>query len=158
AERGLVTHGGTSRGRLLVGSRYQIAQALTACTLRGIIALMITRIGATLRFMAFALLTYYLPVALIFFGVIPFRFRFVVLLVVACLGAGYAVRSRLSLQDVGISTSHLRPSLVANGALSATIGAGLWVAFANHLIRPPTVPTWNWFFPFYVLVSSPAQE
>ncbi|MBE0673649.1 MAG: CPBP family intramembrane metalloprotease, partial [Bacteroidales bacterium] len=34
----------------------------------------------------------------------------------------------------------------------------LWAAYRLELIREPTIPDWNYFFMFYVFVSSPLQE
>lgn len=96
--------------------------------------------------------------SLILFGVIPFEYRFVVLL---CSSAGLAIHawvSGLSAGELGIRTDNLFPSVVANVAMSASMVCPLLLSYATGLIRAPTVPTWSMFFPLYVLVFCPAQE
>ena len=116
------------------------------------------RIHPQLRFAAFAAVAYYLPAALLFFGVIPFAYRFVVLVVMAGLLGGHAALRGLTPRELGLTREHLHGSLVANGTLSAILALLLIGAFSAHAIRTPTIPAWRWFFPFYVLISSPAQE
>lgn len=111
-----------------------------------------------MRLVLLFLLGCLMPVAALYFGIVPFRFRFVVLVVIALGLAVYARLSGLAGRDLGFRKDTLKSSLLVNGTASAVLSIGLWAAYAGGLVREPTVPQWSLFFPFYVLISSPCQE
>ena len=111
-----------------------------------------------IKFLVFVILAYYLPVILIWIGVIPFEFRFHILVAMAILMGVYAFVSKHSLKDLGIRSDTLKPSLLWNGTLSAIFVVLMYALYAAKLIREPTVPSWTLFYVFYVFISSPAQE
>lgn len=104
------------------------------------------------------MIAYYCPATLIWLDVIPYAWRFHVLLLTALGLAIYAGVSGYSLRDVGLRRDTLKGSLVANSVLLAVAMGGLVAAYAMGLIRAPRFPSWVWFFPLYVAVFSPAQE
>jgi uncharacterized protein len=104
------------------------------------------------------LAAFYLPPLLIVVGVIPFAYRFVVLVAVAAALALVALVRRMPAVVLGLRTDNLRPALAANAALALLVGLALLTAFVLGLIRHPRTVDWWWFAPFYVLVSCPAQE
>lgn len=105
-----------------------------------------------------AALLYILPPLLIWFGLLPFEYRFVVLIVVAGLLAAVSYRRKYALCILGIRNDTLRMSLFWNGILTAVLVIGLVLAYYCDWIRPPTVPAWSLFFGFYLFISTPAQE
>jgi membrane protease YdiL (CAAX protease family) len=111
-----------------------------------------------IKFLAFIFLAYYLPVILILAHVIPFEFRFHVLVAMAFVMAVYAFGSKHSLKDLGFRFDTLKASLLWNGALSALFVILMIALYMANLIREPVVPAWTWFYLFYVFVSSPTQE
>jgi membrane protease YdiL (CAAX protease family) len=110
------------------------------------------------RFAAIVFVALYVPPLLIAFGVIPFAYRFVVLVAVAAALAGVALVRGTPARALGLRSDNLGPALLVNAALSLVLGAALLIAWRQGLIRTPRQIDWRWFAPFYVLVSCPAQE
>lgn len=110
------------------------------------------------KFFAFMLVAYYLPVILIWVNVIPFDLRFHILVIMAVLMAVYSFWAKHSLKDLGLRKDTLKASLIWNGGLSALFVALMYGLYIAGLIREPTVPSWTLFYLFYVFISSPAQE
>jgi membrane protease YdiL (CAAX protease family) len=111
-----------------------------------------------LRFGLFILLGYYLPILLIWVGIIPFEFRFHTLVAMAIIMIAYCFLKKISFHDLGFRTDTFAKSLLWNSVLSVLLVLVMYLAYLLHLIRTPTVPSWNLFFFFYVLISCPAQE
>ncbi len=114
--------------------------------------------GSLVGFAALAFVAYCVPPLLIYVGIIPFAYRFYVLVAVAVALAVLAWRSKIPLRDLGMRADNLKPALLANALLSLVLGGTTLWAFSRGLIREPTAPNLWWFAPFYVLVSCPAQE
>jgi membrane protease YdiL (CAAX protease family) len=110
------------------------------------------------QFAAILLAAFYLPPLLIYFGVIPFAYRFVVLVAVAAALALLAWLRGTPAADLGLRSDNLRPALAVNAALALLLGSALLATFALGLMRQPRAIDWWWFAPFYVAVSCPAQE
>jgi membrane protease YdiL (CAAX protease family) len=110
------------------------------------------------RFAGTVLLALYVPPLLIAFGVIPFAWRFVVLVAVAAALAVVALARGTPARALGLRRDNLKPALAVNAVLSLVLGAALLIAWRQGLIRAPRQVDWWWFAPFYVLVSCPAQE
>jgi CAAX protease family protein len=104
------------------------------------------------------LAAFYLPPLLIVVGVIPFAYRFVVLVAVAGALALLAWLRGTPAADLGLRSDNLKPALAVNAALALLLGSALLAAFALGLIRQPRAIDWWWLAPFYVAVSCPAQE
>jgi membrane protease YdiL (CAAX protease family) len=115
-------------------------------------------VASLARFAALLLAAFYLPPLLIAFGVIPFAYRFVVLVVVAAALALVAWGRGTPARGLGLRADNLKPALAANALLALVVGSALLAAWWLGLIRQPRVVDWWWFAPFYVLVSCPAQE
>jgi membrane protease YdiL (CAAX protease family) len=101
---------------------------------------------------------FYLPPLLIACGLIPFAYRFVVLVAVAGALALVAWLRGTPPVDLGLRSDNLKPALALNAALALVLGSALLAAFWVGLMRQPRAIDWWWFAPFYVLVSCPAQE
>jgi membrane protease YdiL (CAAX protease family) len=110
------------------------------------------------QFAAIVLAAFYLPPLLIYFGIIPFAYRFVVLVTVAGVLALVAWRRGTPAADLGLRSDNFKPALALNAALAIALGSALLAAFALGLMRQPRAIDWWWFAPFYVAVSCPAQE
>jgi len=113
---------------------------------------------AFVRFLLVLLIAFYLPVLLILGGVIPFAHRYGVLLSIAGALALYAWREGYTLRDLGVRRDTLGKSLAINAGVALVILVAMGLAFAQGLIREPTVPAWRGFFLVYVLAVCPAQE
>jgi len=110
------------------------------------------------RFVLLLAVVYVAPVVAILAGVLPFAWRFRVLVAIALVMVVFARLRGHRPRDLGIRSDNLRGALIAHGALSAVLVALLGLASYAHLIRAPTPPDWSLFYLFYVFVSSPAQE
>lgn len=104
------------------------------------------------------LVGYYLPVTLVLIGVIPFEFRFQLLVMMTLGMAAYAAVRRRGARALGLRVDNLGPSLMMNLTLAVVLVGLMLVAYWAGLIRKPTVPDWRLFYVFYVFVSSPCQE
>ena len=104
------------------------------------------------------LAAFYLPPLLIYFGLIPFSYRHVVLVAVAAALAVLAVQQGTPARNLGLRRDNLKPALAVNAALALVVGSALLAAWWLGLMRQPRAVDWWWFAPFYVLVSCPAQE
>jgi hypothetical protein len=115
-------------------------------------------VGSRFEFAVFLLLAYLAPPLLILSGVMPFSFRFPMLLITTGIVLAYTFLRGDSPSALGFRRDTLKQSLVYN--LSVTLLALLAIAALHSLglIRTPTIPPWRWFFAFYVLLSCPAQE
>ena len=112
----------------------------------------------SIRFVVIVILGFYLPVILIWVGFIPFEYRFHVLVLMAVLMAIYSILTKHSCKELGFRVDTLKGSLIWNGGLSLFIVVLLVGLYLANLIREPTIPSWTWFFVFYVFISSPSQE
>jgi uncharacterized protein len=104
------------------------------------------------------LVAYAFPILLIRLDIIPFAYRFHVLVAIAILLGAVARFSGMSRQELGLGTEGLIKSLAVNALLALVIGGLMMLAYWQGLVREPTRPNMTWFAPFYVLVSCPAQE
>lgn len=111
-----------------------------------------------LQFSLLILFFYLLPVILLWTGVIPFNYRFIVLVAMAVIVAFYSMISKYSMKDLGFRKDNLIKAMKVNGILSLIFIGLMLGAFKLDLIREPTVPAWDAFFIFYIFISSPAQE
>jgi hypothetical protein len=107
---------------------------------------------------AFLCLGYYLPIFLVWSGVIPFAYRYHVLIGMTLIMVVYAIIRRRSWRALGFRRDTLPVSLAWNIGLSLVFGGALLALYFAGLIRQPTIPSWNLFFVFYIFISSPAQE
>src|SRR5262245_16050574 len=114
--------------------------------------------GSLVRFAAVVFAALYLPPLLLAFGVIPFAYRFVVLVAVAAALGVVALMRGMPARELGVRSDNLKPALAVNAVLSLVVGSALLLASGLSLIRAPRAIDRWWFAPFYVLVSCPAQE
>jgi len=98
------------------------------------------------------------PVLLILLGVIPFEYRFQLLLIVALSLGAYSYFIGHTLAKLGLRSDNGRSAIAINLASSLILALSLLLCWSGGLIREPSIPEWQWFFPFYVLVSAPSQE
>ncbi len=110
------------------------------------------------EFVGLVLIAYVTPVILLLDGVIPFRYRFTVLLGMAALVFGFEMVRGRSWRELGFRRDTLRGSLKANVALSLVLGIGILIAYSLGAMHVSTIHGFTLFYPFYVFVSSPSQE
>jgi len=103
-------------------------------------------------------LVYFVPITLLWAGVIDYEYRFTLLMTIAGAGVLYALWSGMSKIELGIRTDNFKASLAWNLGFVALIGGLILLLYAFNMIREATVPDWKWFFFFYIFISSPAQE
>ncbi len=114
--------------------------------------------GSPLGFAGFLLLVYVVPPLLIFFDVVPFRFRFPVLLITSVMVLAYVLWKGNGLAALGLRRDTLKRSLQLNLSITALALVAIAAVYFLGLMRAPSIPAWRWFFVFYVLLSCPAQE
>jgi len=101
---------------------------------------------------------YTVPVLLLFFGVLDYSRRYWVLAIVALILITYSILGNFKLDDLGFKISYPKKEIVLNTIFCSVVILLLILLYKVNLIREPTIPDWNMFFIFYVLISSPLQE
>ncbi len=103
-------------------------------------------------------LTYILPVLLVFLEIIPFSWRFYVLILAAIMVVAIAYLYRFSPVELGFTNNNLEKSLQAI-ALPTLIFTGLmFIYYLTHGSRLDN-SAYQWlFYLFFVAISSPIQE
>jgi hypothetical protein len=99
-----------------------------------------------------------LPTTLLWLGIIPYSLRFWLLMILSFAMVFYAVWRQFSLADLGIRTDNLRPALKWNMLFTTLLVAAMAIAYSNGFVRFEGQNQLNWFFLFYIVLSSPAQE
>ena len=99
-----------------------------------------------------------LPTTLLWLGIIPYSLRFWLLIILSVVMVFYAVWRKFSLVDLGIRIDNLRPALQWNLLFTALLIGAMTIAYHNGLVRFAGQNQLNWFFLFYIVLSSPAQE
>ena len=103
-------------------------------------------------------LGYYLPITLIWMGIIPFAWRYPALIVVFLAMLLYVGRQKRTAHQLGFRRDTLRDSLFLN-AIVTGIGLAVLLALVKAgFIHPRNPWEMGWFYPFYVFFSSPVQE
>ncbi|NQU45828.1 MAG: CPBP family intramembrane metalloprotease [Chlorobium sp.] len=110
------------------------------------------------HFLMVLALLYWLPVATILTGMVPFSLRSLLLLLMFVFTAIYAIMQGHSAAELGLENFNLRTSLAVNlpaGITAAGVVFLLPIAGVHDRLLPPPEAT---FIFFYVLISSPVQE
>ena len=109
-------------------------------------------------FASFLLAVLYLPVTLLWTGVIPFHYRFVVTFCGMAVIIGYAVARKLNWSDLGFRCDTLKKSLLWNVAVSLLFLTIIYILYRAGFIANSSARFWPLFFIFYIFILSPAQE
>jgi membrane protease YdiL (CAAX protease family) len=108
-----------------------------------------------MRLFSILVAMYIAPVVLLRLGVIPYQWRFSVLIVMAIVAAGFAVVRDHSANGLGMIRPRLMHILAWVVVPSVLLLAGIfWADLAHRLAATPRWP----FYLFFVLISAPAQE
>lgn len=103
-------------------------------------------------------LAYILPVLLIYLGLVPFSWRFYILILAAVAILAIARLYRFSTVELGFTKQHLRSSL---SAIALPTLASALLMFIYYMMQGSRIDnsayTWP-FYLFFVAVSSPLQE
>ncbi len=119
---------------------------------------MITSRQNLLSILSFMFLIFYLPIILILVNIIPFSFRFELLIIITIVLIIYSVYNKYTLHSLGFRKETLKKSLIVNLLISSLFILLMLLLYYLNLIRKPTIPKWNLFFAFYICISSPSQE
>ena len=111
-----------------------------------------------LTFIFFLAGTLYIPVTLIWTGVIPFRHRFTVMFCILTVIVSYVWLRKFSWSDLGFRHDTLKRSLMWNLGMSLLFLPLLYLLHKTGLIGKVTIRLWPLFFVFYILILTPAQE
>lgn len=99
-----------------------------------------------------------IPVLLLFSGILDYSVRYWVLAVASSILILYTLIRKYSFSDLGFRNINLKKDILYNTAFCIFAVAALITAFSKGWIRDPTIPEWDYFFVFYVFISSPLQE
>ena len=111
-----------------------------------------------LIFIFFLAGTLYIPVTLIWTGVIPFRYRFAVMFCILTVMVSYVWLRKFRWSDLGFRRDTLKQSLMWNLGMSLLFLSLLYLLHNAGLIGKATIHFWPLFFVFYILILTPAQE
>ena len=109
-------------------------------------------------FIFFLAATLYTPVILIWTGVIPFRYRFAVMIFILTVMVSYVWLRKFNWSDLGFRRDTLKRSLMWNLGMSLLLLSLLYLMHNTGLIGKATIRFWPLFFAFYILILTPAQE
>ncbi|MBD2596016.1 CPBP family intramembrane metalloprotease [Nostoc spongiaeforme FACHB-130] len=110
------------------------------------------------KFILIVLLIYILPVILILVGIIPFNFRFILLIIIAISVILYAKNTGILLEELGFKHNNTIPAI--KSVLPVTFGlTGLIIIhyFIKGIRIDNSAIQW-YFYLFFVIVSAPLQE
>lgn len=113
--------------------------------------------SCTLRLVLFFSL-FQLPVMMLFLGLVDYSLRYLMLAIGSILLIAYSIIRKYSLKSLGFRSADPGKDLLLNSVFCLVLVLFLWISFRLGLIREPTIPDWNYFFVFYIFVSSPLQE
>jgi uncharacterized protein len=111
-----------------------------------------------LIFISFLVIAIYLPVALIWTGIIPFQYRFAVMFCILGIMISYIHLRKFRWSDLGFRRDTLKNSLMWNLIISLLFLSLLGLLYGMGLLERTTMPFWPFFFIFYVLILTPIQE
>lgn len=109
-------------------------------------------------FAVFLCTFFYLPVFLLWTGIIPFRFRFTVTFCAVIGMISYTLVRKLDWTGLGFRRDTLKRSLLWNCGTTFLFLVILFFLQSSGLIVKGTTPFWPVFYIVYILVLSPVQE
>lgn len=102
---------------------------------------------------------YILPIALLYFGIIPFRATFAILTLTGIILIAYAVSKPISGRDLGFRKDNLKSALLWSGLINIIGLLAMAFLWGQGILRPSEYYHNNaWFYVYYVLLSAPLQE
>lgn len=113
---------------------------------------------ASLPFLLLLAANCYLPILLIWSGIIPFAYRFHVLIAVLCTFVIYGLYRGYRLGELGLTLKSCRHSVHANTLFCVAGGLGLYLAFQEGLLMPRDHSHSLTSFLCYVAFLAPVQE
>jgi membrane protease YdiL (CAAX protease family) len=116
------------------------------------------RVPARFPFLFLVLVNCYLPIVLIWLGVIPFAYRFHVLAAVLCNFVLYGLCRRYRFSELGLTLQGSRNSLLANALFCAVGCLGLYLVQKAGLLMPREHSYSLTSFLLYILFLAPVQE
>lgn len=125
-----------------------------------LITLQLNRFGSRLStaFACFLFASLYLPVMMLWSGIIPFHYRFAVIFWGIAAMITYTVVRKLNWSDLGFRRDTLAKSLLWNTGISLLFLSILYLLHSAGLIGTASARLWPFFLIFYILILSPAQE
>jgi uncharacterized protein len=111
-----------------------------------------------LIFMIFLAGTLYLPVTLIWMGIIPFQYRFAVMFCILAVIASYVRLRKIRWSDLGFRRDTLKKSIIWNFGTSLLFLFLIYLLHDTGRMGKATIQFWPLFFIFYILILTPAQE
>ena len=116
------------------------------------------RYPASAPFLLLLLVNCYLPILLIWCGIIPFSYRFHVLAAVLCSFVLFGLYRGYGLSELGLTLKHSRHSIRANVLFCAAGGLGLYLAFLGGIQMPREHSYSLTCFVLYIVFLAPVQE
>lgn len=116
------------------------------------------RSSASFRFFVLLLINCYVPVFLIWSGVIPFAYRFHVLAVVLLSFIAHSVHRGYRLHDLGFTLEQSWNSIRWNLLFCTLGGIGLYCAYRAGWLMPREYSYSLACFLFYIVILAPVQE
>lgn len=110
------------------------------------------------EFTGFLVFFYLIPILLLSFGILPFWTRNVILTLMGIILAAYAVDHGIRTDQLGMTKSSMRSTLILNGALVVFVSAIAYLMVATGAVTPNNYEGTLLFFVYYVFISAPVQE
>ncbi len=101
---------------------------------------------------------WYLPILLLWSGIIPFAYRFHALSVVMAGSLFFAAHRRYRWRELGFRTDNLRNSIYWNLLFCALGAVCLYLSYRAGLVRPKDSSYLPYVYVMYILLLAPVQE
>jgi hypothetical protein len=109
-------------------------------------------------FLIFLFLTFFVPTALIWLEIIPFKYRFHAFFFVLTGFFFYSLLRRYSFYELGFRTDNLSNALQGNLLFSAVGALGLYVTCKVGLVKPRDATYLPYAYAAYIFLIGPVQE
>lgn len=110
------------------------------------------------RFCVLMLCAFYVPVVLIWSGIISFRFRFLASIVPLAIFIIYSHMRKHEFRDLGFRSDNLKDSLIWNLVFCAIGSMGLFLTYKAGFLRSDNKHLLPYIYLVYVLFLGPVQE
>jgi len=110
------------------------------------------------RFTALMLFAFYVPVLIIWSGIIPFKYRFHASFILLAIFLLYSFLRQHGFRELGFRTDNLKMSLLWNLVFSAAGAIGLYATYKAGFLRSNNDQLIPYVYAVYILFLGPVQE
>jgi uncharacterized protein len=107
---------------------------------------------------AFIAFFYIIPIAMLYFGLLPFWSRHLVLVLMTFILTAYAIGKPIKLRELGFRADNLKGSFLWNAVITALALGLIYLGWRFGILESRYYSGGIGFYLFYVFLSAPLQE